>query len=357
MVEKTNDEILFSEIPGKGGNLGEIVLNRPKALNALTRNMCYRLRERLQFWESDSAIKAVIIRGAGDRAFCAGGDLRPIYCNGPKQAFDSEAFFRDEYRMNTAIFHFKKPFISFLDGITMGGGAGVSLHGSHRIGTERLLFAMPETAIGFFPDVGAGYFLSRCINKMGLYLGLTGERIGVADAKELGLVNQVVASNRQSDVMEALIQSAFKPEDTKRVSEIIDEFSMVSSGDPRLPVQQINTCFSGESIEDILLRLEESNNEWSHLTIQSLLSASPTSLKVSLAYLQRSERMEFDEIMSMTFNMATQFLRAPDFYEGIRAAIIDKDHAPKWNPDKLSGVTAERVTAFFEKESFLKKPG
>ncbi len=353
MQEKSED-ILFSEIPGKNGNLGQILLNRPKALNALTNDMCFKIREQLIAWEKSNAIKAVIIRGAGDRAFCAGGDIRAIYQLDKNDLTPAEKFFKTEYRMNATIFHCKKAYISLLDGITMGGGAGISVHGSHRVATERLMFAMPETGIGFFPDIGAGYFLSRCKNKMGYYLGLTGDRIGASDARSLGLVNHVVSSQNLNELVDTLAKEAFTARDRQHVSSVINSFA-VKTDPPRLSnyAQSIDDCFSAGSVEEIVVRLEEQNNEWSLSTIKTLLSKSPTSLKVTFKQLHQAEAMDFDDIMRMEYNIALQFLRSPDFFEGVRAAVIDKDQNPHWKPNKLDEVTPEMVNAYFSKKQDL----
>ncbi|WP_423063338.1 enoyl-CoA hydratase/isomerase family protein [Candidiatus Paracoxiella cheracis] len=348
MSENHSQDIIFHELRGNGGSVGHILLNRPKALNSLTASMCKLLHDQLVQWQQDSNIKAVVIRGDGDRAFCAGGDIRRIYHNGEKNIADSTAFFRDEYRMNAAIFHFNKPYVSLLDGITMGGGAGVSVHGSHRVATERLMFAMPETGIGFFPDIGAGYFLTHCPDKLGYYLGLTGDRIGAADAQELGLVTHVIASDEQENLIQALMDNSFNGSDFAMVSRIIEDF-VIKTKPPRLinHFSQISECFDGKTVEDILTRLEEVNSEWSLLTTKTLQSKSPTSLKVTLEQLNRAQGMKFDDIMKMEFNIALQFLRESDFYEGVRAVVIDKDQKPAWQPNKLELVTSEIVDQFF----------
>ena len=176
------NDILFNIVAGNVGDLGVITLNRPTALNALTKPMCTAINKQLCAWAVDSAIKAVVIRGMGERAFCAGGDVRAIYDNGIAKISDSQDFFDNEYRMNHSLFHFPKPYIALLHGIVMGGGLGVSVHGSHRVAAENVVMAMPETGIGFYPDIGGSYFLSRCPGKTGLYLGLTGARVTARDA-------------------------------------------------------------------------------------------------------------------------------------------------------------------------------
>ena len=346
-------EILFSEITGNSGHLGRIVLNRPKALNALTGDMCRQIREQLLQWEFQETIKAIIIQGAGDRAFCAGGDIRTLYLQGRDYPKEAQAFFYDEYRMNAAIFHCKKPYIAFLDGITMGGGAGVSVHGSHRIATEKLIFAMPETAIGFFPDVGAGYFLSRCKNKIGYYLGLTGERIDANDAKWLGLVNHVIHSENQQALIEELIKTPISS--YEEVTKIIGSFEIKTTSSRLCDHEEsIANCFSGNSVEEIVARLEECNNEWSLATVKVLLVKSPISLKVTLRHLERSIQMDLNAVMEMEYNIALQFLKTPDFFEGIRAVVFDKDQSPQWQPATLEAVSLPMLEAYFSQKAGLR---
>lgn len=193
------ENVLFNRLNGEQGDVGEIYLNRPNALNALTLDMCQAIHHQLLAWQADTTIKAVIIRGNG-RAFCAGGDLKSLYYN-KEDIGHSLEFFRAEYRLNLAIHHFPKPYIAFLDGITMGGGAGISLHGSHRVATEHFEFAMPETGIGFFPDVGSGYFLNKCPGKSGYYLGLSGEKINAPDAMMLSLIGYYVPSDQINKII------------------------------------------------------------------------------------------------------------------------------------------------------------
>jgi len=348
MMRVMSEDIIFTELSGAGGSVGHILLNRPKALNSLTTEMCELLHDQLLQWQQDDNIKVVVIRGEGDRAFCAGGDIRRLYQNGKENIADSENFFRAEYRMNAAIFHFDKPYVSLLDGITMGGGAGVSMHGSHRVATERLMFAMPETGIGFFPDIGAGYFLNHCPDKLGYYLGLTGDRIGAADAREFGLATHVILSDQQDNLIQALVEDSFKSNDFDRVSQVIENF--VSDASTPILTNHANTiaeCFDGETVEDIMTRLEEANSEWSLLATKMLQKKSPTSLKVTLEQLRRAQNMKFNNIMKMEFNMALQFMRTPDFYEGVRAVVVDKDQNPAWQPSTLQAVDNKIVDIFF----------
>lgn len=353
MSNHTNNDIVFTELPGQGGNIGQITLNRPSALNALTTEMCKLLREQLVQWQADTPIKAVIIRGVGERAFCAGGDIRALY-HGKQNRAAAIDFFRNEYRMNEAIFHFTKPYIAFLHGITMGGGAGVSIHGSHRVASDNLVFAMPETGIGFFPDIGAGFFLSRLKDKMGYYLGLTGDRIGVADAKWLSLITEIIPQTKYDAVIDALIHTPFAIDAHKSVTDILQPFTTNTQQSPLSSHQQpIIDCFSADTVEEAMLRLEENNSEWSLQITKILLTRSPISLKVTFEHLKRARTMAFNDVMQMEFNIALHFLDAPDFYEGVRAAVIDKDQSPRWNPSLLDEVPREQVARFFSSKETL----
>jgi enoyl-CoA hydratase len=344
-------DIIFSELPGKQGDLGLIVLNRPKALNALTEHMFLAMHDKLHKWEKSPKIKGVVIRGAGDRAFCAGGDIRHVYEQRDEPLEKKRKIFWEEYRLNQRIFHFSKPYIAFLDGITMGGGAGVSINGSHRIATEKLSFAMPETTIGFFPDVGASYFLPRCPGKMGLYLGLSGRSINAADACFLKLTNYYIPSNYLDEVLQALIEKPFINSTAHvAVNEILESFS-ASPGEADLVdhCDLIGHCFARNTIEEILQALDESDDEWCRELAVQISSKSPTSLKVVLEEMKRGEVLDFDACMQMEYRLVNHFLQGHDFYEGIRAAIIDKDRDPHWKPSELSEVTAAMVDNYFRK--------
>lgn len=341
-----NNEIDFTEIPGHKGNVGIITLQRQQALNALNHAMFLVLDRQLTAWASQSSIKAVVIRAVPGRAFCAGGDIRAAYEK--KMANDPTLvnFFQDEYRINRLIFHFPKPYIALLDGITMGGGAGISIHGSHRVATPNMSFAMPETGIGFFPDVGASYFLSRLPYKMGYYLGLTGERIAYNDCITLKLIDAVIAPAAQESLIDKLIRTPLP--DKMTVSHIIKELaiSVLPSG---LLVHQneIETCFAKDSIEEIIQALESIGSEWCCNTVDVLKTKSPLSLKITLRELQQGEGLDFDACMKMEECLLLHFLHSRDFFEGIRAAVIDKDRAPQWEVKRLSAVRAETVARYF----------
>lgn len=337
-------EILFTEL----SNLGLLTLNRPKALNALTHEMCVAIYEQLQEWERDPDIKTVMVQGAGEKAFCAGGDIRAIYEARHDRNLLIKRFFWDEYRLDHQIFHYPQPYIALLDGITMGGGVGISILGSHRIATERFMFAMPETSIGFFPDVGGSYFLPRCPGQTGIYLGLTGERINAANAIYLGLVNHYVSSDKLPELIDAVATSNLGTDAPTMITQLI-ESACSYPGDAPLADHRndIDFCFKFDTIEEILNALQQRDNEWCSKTAALLLTKSPTSLKVTLKQLRLGKNLNLDQCLQMEYRMVIQFLKGHDLYEGIRAVIIEKDQKPKWQPSELSKITEDDVDSYF----------
>lgn len=349
-----SDDILFHVLPAKNAQLGEIVLNRPKALNALTYEMCSRLHQQLQAWKDDASIKAIIVRSTSEKAFCAGGDIRKIYENGPKKARESLDFFKTEYRMDAAIHDFPKPYISLLNGITMGGGAGISVNGSHRVATENFLFAMPETGIGFFPDIGSGYFLNQCPGKMGYYLAMTGTSIRSADAFELNLVTHTVAANQLENLVAALQSVIWEGNAFSTVNSVLSHF-IVQHNNQELTHHRsfIEDYFSGNSASSIVHRLSQAKDEWAKKIYELLASRCPTSIVIAFEQLNRVKALNFSEVMQVEFDIAHQFLSDLDFYEGIRAMIIDRDHKPRWNPSEIEDVSWDMIERFFAKKSPL----
>lgn len=338
-------EVLFS-VQGK---VGLITLNRPKALNALTLPMVRALEPKLREWAADPAIAAVVIEGAGERAFCAGGDVAAIYR--ARQAGDDTLgrdFFREEYVVNRAIFRFPKPWIALLDGITMGGGVGLSVHGPFRVATERFLFAMPETAIGLFPDVGGGHFLPRLPGQLGMYLAMTGERLKAADALHAGVLTHHVPSERIGALKEALAGADWGGDANAVAKRVLDGFH-VDPGQAQLPARraEIDRHFAGASCEEIVASLEKDGSEWAAATLKTLRRLSPTSMKITFRQIRDGARMEFEDIMTMEYRMSQGCMRGGDFYEGVRSVLIDKDHAPKWDPATLEAVDQARVDAHF----------
>jgi len=339
-------EIHFEEVSGYEGDIGLITLTRQSALNALNHRMFIALNEQLAVWESAAHIKAVVIRAAEGRAFCAGGDIRHAYELKMKNDASIATFFCDEYQMNKRIHHFSKPYIALLDGITMGGGVGISWHGSHRVATEKLIFSMPETGIGFYPDVGTTYYLSRCQHYLGFYLGLTGARIDAQDSIAVGFAQYLIAHDDLQKLLDTFIHSPLP--DKLAVTTIIKNFSLPAGSSTLLAHQhEIETCFAKNTIETILHELEKNPSPWCQQTAAIIKTKSPTSLKITLYALQKAATLSFDECMQMEYRLTNRFVQGHDFFEGIRAAIIDKDQSPQWNPKELGDVKSSQVESYF----------
>jgi enoyl-CoA hydratase/carnithine racemase len=344
-----HDEIIFTEMKGQGGDLGIISLNRPGVLNALNQTMIQSLHAKLKAWAKADHIKAVVIQAVEGRAFCAGGDIRLTYERCKAQNPLMTHFFRDEYELNCFIYHFPKPYIALLDGITMGGGVGISVHGSHRVATERLMFAMPETGIGFFPDVGGSYFLPRLPHKSGIYLGLTGARITGDDCVALGIAQHKVPHASLAELTNALAQKSFGHDSRDSVSHIINQFQVSPHSSSIVQHQDaIEYCFSPHNMEDIMHALQTHSSAFCNEVAGVLLKKSPTSLKVTLRALLEGRALEFNMCMQQEFNLTSHFLMGHDFPEGIRAAIIDKDQSPQWKPDTLAAVSNDDVDRYFK---------
>jgi enoyl-CoA hydratase/carnithine racemase len=317
----------------KRGALGLLTLDRPQALNALNHGMIKALSSQLAAWAADDAIKTVAIRGAGDRAFCAGGDIRAVQqAVVAGKARDGGDLLRDEYHMNALIGGYPKPYIALLHGITMGGGAGVSVHGRYRLADETLSFAMPETGIGFIPDIGSSYFLSRLPDQIGLYLGLTGARIGLGDALDVGLVTHGL---RKSD-FDAIIEALARDE---MLEKVIRDFTYKPPFGPlREQRASLATFFGAGSVEAILERLDRDGGAVARALAQELRTRSPTSLKLVFRQLREARNLDLRQCLAMELRLALRALAAHDFREGVRAALVDKDRNPKWNPSSLAAV-------------------
>lgn len=340
--------VLFEEIIGKEGRLGVATLNRPQVLNALNHEMVQLLQEQLLLWKEKPEIKAVLIRAVEGRAFCAGGDLKPVYekKQDPEQAL---AFFEAEYRLNRTIYHYPKPYIALLDGITMGGGVGLSLHGSHRIATDKLIFAMPETAIGFFPDVGSSYFLARLPKKIGLYLALSSARLTVDDCLPLHLVDYKIQSQALPLLLQRLVDCPFKEDAKLSVTECLKPFAQkIQASELKTKSALIEEHFSKATVEECLSSLEQSSESWCQETAKILRLKSPTSLKVTQQQLERCRHLSFDQCMDLDDCLVRHFLQGPDFYEGIRAFVMDKDQKPRWQPIDLASLSKGSLEAFFK---------
>ena len=331
--------------------IGRLLLNRPKALNAITQHMVVLVAEALKAWEADPAVHAVLIEGEGERAFCAGGDVVAVSKAGQSQSDLSKTFFQEEYRLNRAIELFEKPYIAFLDGIVMGGGVGLSVHGDHRIVTERTLFAMPETGIGLFPDVGGSHFLSRCPGETGVYLGLTGARLKAADLVALGLADAYMDSASRDAFVADLEAVDWASGEAHALVAAVTAKHAAEAGEPPLAPHrdQIDALFAGNDFMAIKARLEADGSDFAEQALKWLAGKSPTLLHVTLEQLRRGKVQDFDANMTMEYRMVRRSLQpGSDFHEGVRALLIDKDKSPKWNPIDPADVTADVVAEFFE---------
>ncbi|XP_020713619.1 3-hydroxyisobutyryl-CoA hydrolase, mitochondrial isoform X1 [Ceratitis capitata] len=330
-------------IATESSDKGMIILNRPKALNALNLEMVRKVYKHLKKCELSKSM--VIIKGAGEKAFCAGGDVRAIVEAGPTE--DSKAFFREEYTLNALIGNYIIPYVAIIDGITMGGGVGLSVHGKYRVATERTLFAMPETAIGLFPDVGGSYFLPRLQGKLGLFLGLTGFRLKGEDLLKAGIATHYCESAKLEDLQNDLLNC----KDADTVQEILEKYNTPTKKEFVLNevMDKINTCFTADSVEEIFENLKKDGSDWANKTLETLNKVSPLSLKVTFRQLNLGSQLLLPQCLKMEYRMVVRHLEDSDFKEGVRALLIDKDQKPKWNPPTLESVTQERVDSFFQK--------
>ena len=343
-------EILFSV----RGPLGLVTLNRPQALNALTIGMYRAFDRQLALWQRDPAIKAVVVRGAG-RAFCAGGDVVHVAESGLAARTgtgDGGALARDgffaEYRLDRRIATLGKPYFALLDGFTLGGGAGISLHGSHPVATEHTRFAMPECVIGLFPDIGASHFFTRCPGHLGMWLGLTGARLAAADLIYTGLVRHYVPQARL-EALVADLEAADWSGPGAAVADAVIARHAESAGEPALAAhrEMIDRCFGCETVEGMVAALEQEPGEFARVQLEALRRGSPTSLKVTLRQLREGAALGLDECLRLDYRLSQAFMEEHDFYEGIRAALVDKDKNPRWFPPTLAGVGDELVDRHF----------
>jgi len=330
-------EVLPEVLVERHGAAGVLTLNRPKALNALTLGMVRAMDRALNDWAADPSITRIIVRAAGGRAFSAGGDIRHLHDLVKAGAMDEAlSFWREEYHLNVLIHRYPKPYISLIDGIVMGGGAGVSINGSHRIAGDRFTFAMPEVGIGFFPDVGATYFLPRLPGELGAWCALTGNRIGADDAVIGGLATHRVASDRLEALFEALVAG------TPVEAAIAAVAQPASDGPLGVSRSTIARLFTGSTVEAVLAALDAeaagtgADTAFSRDTAALIRTKSPTSLRIALAQVRRGGAWSFEDCMRAEFRIVSRLVQGHDFVEGVRAAIIDKDNAPVWLPATLA---------------------
>ena len=327
------------------GHAGFISLNRPSALHALTLPMVHAMTQALLAWRDDPAVKCVVIDHAEGRGFCAGGDIAFLRNSAMNDGGVSGLkFFHDEYQLNHLLINYPKPVVAFMDGICMGGGVGISQPARFRVATENTKFAMPETGIGLFPDVGGGWYLSRLEGRVGQFLALTGARIAGAGCLSLGLATHYLTSNLLAEA-----KSRIATEDVERIDGILGTLS-VTPPDSKIveTLFQINRHFASDRLEDIFASLEGDESDWAMKELATLRSKSPQTCKVALRQLAESLKLtDFADNMAMEYRIASRVLVRPDFAEGVRAVIVDKDNSPKWDPATAEGVTDALIDAIF----------
>ncbi|KAI4905130.1 hypothetical protein NFI96_020265 [Prochilodus magdalenae] len=384
MSSNASAEVVLERV----GNAGVITLNRPKALNALNFTMIRQIYPQLKTWEKDSETHIVIIKGVGGKAFCAGGDIRAVSDAGKAGDPLTQDFFREEYILNNAIGTCKKPYVALINGITMGGGVGLSVHGRFRVATEKTLFAMPETAIGLFPDVGGGYFLPRLQGKLGLFLALTGFRLKGRDVQRAGVATHFVESEKLGALEKDLVE--LNSPSAGDVAQVLNTYQEQSTLDAEKPfvlqqhTEAIDRLFKASSVEEILENLQKDGSGFAQKQLEvgseiptfrfpvrlqaretiktytdiykkkkniflvcTLTKMSPTSMKLTFKQLQAGASMSLQEVLVMEYRLAQACMRGHDFYEGVRAVLIDKDQNPKWKPSTLAEVSEQSVEECF----------
>jgi len=327
-------------ITSRDGRVGRILLNRPRVLNTLTLDMVRVFTRSLHDFATDPHVHAVVVEGAGDRAFCAGGDIRALrdgQLSGDRTYV--EAFFREEYDLNLLISAYPKPYIALIDGICMGGGIGVSVHGPYRVATEHAMFAMPETAIGFFPDIGGTFFLPRLPGQLGVYLGLTGLRTTGADAVHAGFATHFVSRANLPTLSATLAEIGVAA--LARFAEPLPPYTIA----PHLAA--IDHCFSADTIGDIAARLASDPADWASGALKALRTVSPTALGFTLEAFRRGANLTLKQALDAEFLLTRTTMAYPDFAEGVRAMVVDKDRQPKWQPSRIEDVDQAVIAGMF----------
>ncbi|MFF4223151.1 enoyl-CoA hydratase/isomerase family protein [Streptomyces abikoensis] len=337
MTDATEEAVLF-RVEGRAAH---IVLNRPRALNALTHAMVSRIDEALTAWEHDPAVETVVITGAGERGLCAGGDIRSIHEDARSGGTASADFWRDEYRLNARIARYPKPYVAVMDGIVMGGGVGIAAHGGVRIVTERSRVAMPETGIGFIPDVGGTYLLAKAPGELGTHLALTGEAVGAADALLCRLADHFVPSDRLPALLAELADAP--------AHEVVARHAAEAPGGELAGHREwIDACYAAGTVEEIVERLQGHGTPAAKQAAETILAKSPTALKVTLAGLRAAGALgSLERVLEQEYRVSCAALTSPDLVEGIRAQVIDKDRNPRWSPATLAEVGEADVARFF----------
>ena len=325
------------------GRVGRITLNRPQALHALTTAMCKEMIRALTAWRDDPAVELVLIDHSGERGFCAGGDIRTLAESGRGDGVAGREFFFVEYRLDHLLFHYPKPKVAIMDGVVMGGGVGVARPCRFRVGTERTTFAMPETGIGLFPDVGGSWYLSRMPDHIGTWLALTGARLKAADCELVGVITDYVEAADLAELKAGVIR------DPAAVETLLTQFE-AEAGRPPIAAHQdeIARAFTGDSVEAIIAALEALDSDWAREQLAIIATKSPLSTKIALRQMQEGVRAHaFAEVMTMEYRIAHRLAVSHDFLEGVRAVILDKDNQPKWDPPTLEAASERMVDAIF----------
>ncbi|MFF7991402.1 enoyl-CoA hydratase/isomerase family protein [Kitasatospora xanthocidica] len=337
------------------GGLGRIVLNRPRALNSLTHGMITTVRATLDDWAADDRVRAVVLTGAGERGLCAGADIRAMHDDAKAGGAGTRAFFRDEYRVNALIARYPKPYVAVMDGITMGGGVGLSAHGAVRIVTERSTVAMPETRIGLVPDVGGSRLLARAPGELGIHLGLTSAAMGPGDALLCGFADHYVPSTRLPALLAALARDTVDAGVAPDAADAADVVAaaVAAHAEPAPPADLagqrvwIDACYAADTVEEIVERLLNSGVPEAKEAAELVLGNSPTAVKATLAALRRARTLpSLEAVLDQEYRVSCAALDGHDLVEGIRAQVVDKDRDPRWEPAVLAGVTAVDVARF-----------
>jgi enoyl-CoA hydratase len=335
-------------IARREGGVGVIRLNRPKAINAMTLEMSVGIDAALDRFEADPDVALVLLEGAGERGLCAGGDIRGLYESSRAGGDLGKVFWRQEYIMNARIARFPKPYVAFMDGLVMGGGVGLSAHGSHRVVTEKTKLAMPEVGLGFFPDVGGTWLLSRSPGEIGTYFGLTGQTMNGPDAIYAKFTDAVVPSGKLAALRQALVglRTDVKAAEVKAV---IDGFAMGETSGPIAALRpQIDRWFAHDRMQDIVTALKQDGSDLAQSTLKTLNEKSPRGMVVALKLLRLARASSsLEECLVREYRAALEVFRSDDFREGVRAAVIDKDRNPKWSPPSIEDVTPEIVAPYF----------
>lgn len=347
--EATQQEVLVEV----RNHIGHLTLNRPSGLNAITLDMVRRLTAQLQAWAQDPQVYAVVLRGAGEKAFCAGGDIRSLYDSFKSGDTLHEDFFVEEYALDLAIHHYCKPVLALMDGFVLGGGMGLVQGADLRVVTERSRLAMPEVAIGYFPDVGGSYFLPRIPGELGVYLGVTGVQIRAADALYCGLADWCIDSAKLAELDQKLDQLAWQGSPLKDLQGVLAKLAVQQLPDPPLAVLRpaIDHFFALPDVPSIVEQLQEvtvaDTHEWALATAHLMQTRSPLAMAVTLEMLRRGRRLPLEQCFALELHLDRQWFKRGDLIEGVRALIIDKDKAPRWSPPTVHELDASHVDSFF----------